>query len=255
MDEGLKNYLGEKFKELGDRSLQEHEATRGMVTELTAKVEHTQAVVGHLWKKVEGSDPPPPPNGKGNSLSLPPLATREIGVSKPTKKAIRDQITDHDMDLQGMHGQLIAANSQITEIKDGLNIFRTQVVTKDDFSYALKALDVQTRAMGISPTKQGKVDGRSVGQRFTDFIAWMVREREGQKFVLSAFAALTGLITAIGTTYAIVTGRLPLPNQTAPIHYVPETFSPPTRSLPEAPQEEKSSSSGRDPATTSAGGI
>ena len=72
----------------------------------------------------------------------------------------------------------------------------------------------QLKAMGLRPASETKDRGALL--RFLDLLGWMLQEPEGRRFGLTALGALTSLVTALGTTYALVTGRLPLPHDPVP---------------------------------------
>lgn len=251
----LKGFLEKKFSEVdkrlqqsADSSMKAHEDTRKEVSRLGG-------MVSHLWEKVEGSDYP---IKKADSWSETPGEEIAAEMEKkqpprPKKPSLTDEITDQDLRMHAMHGQLIGLDGKMEMIREDMNILKTQVASKEELASALKALDVQTRAMGISPKQQGKVDERSGGRRLIDFFIWMAQEREGQKFTLAGFAALTGLVTALGTTYAILTGRLPLPNSSTP-HVIQERFeqqAPPAPPfMPTSSSAPKSSSPGGDSKTS-----
>jgi hypothetical protein len=272
--EDLKGFLEQKFSEVdkrlqqsADSSLKAHEQTRKEVSRLGG-------MVAHLWEKVEGGEPPGPKRSDswnqvtGDEIAAyaagdrsPDLLAGKMTPPRPKKPSLTDEVTDHDLRMHAMHGRLIGLDGNVETIKEDMNILKTQVASKEELAHALKALEIQTRAMGISPKKQGKIDERPTLRRMLDFFMWMAQEREGQKFTLSAFAALTGLVTAMGTTYAIVTGRLPLPNSTAPSHVLHTPYEGPAPAsqvapplLPTSSSAEKSPSPGGGAKTTSGGG-
>jgi hypothetical protein len=110
-----------------------------------------------------------------------------------------EQISEHDLTLQGIEGRLIAVSAATNKVDQRVGGVEVQVGT---------LLELQKEQMG----KRDPDDGRRLLRRMVDGIAWMIRERDGQRFALSLIAAFTGFVTAIGTTYALVTGRLPLPH-------------------------------------------
>jgi hypothetical protein len=88
-----------------------------------------------------------------------------------------DQVSSHDLDIAGLRSDMIVVEKRLSTIQ---------------------------KAMGIKSDDERSTIG--------EFFKWIMKSREGQKFVLAGFAALTSLITALGTVYALATGRLPMPD-------------------------------------------
>jgi hypothetical protein len=84
---------------------------------------------------------------------------------------------DYDLDIAGLRSDMIVVEKRLSTIQ---------------------------KAMGIKSDDERSTIG--------EFFKWIMKSREGQKFVLAGFAALTSLITALGTVYALATGRLPMPD-------------------------------------------
>lgn len=172
-------------KEMVDLSLQEHEKTRRHVALVTSM---TRA----LWAEVFGKDRPPP-GGDGLSFSLTepdtsPGHTRESRPIPPMTPPSGGKISEHDASLAAFEGRLIALDSKV------------ETLTK-----------LQKEQMGLHDA-----DDRPAMKRLVDGVAWLFTNRAGRKFALTLIAALTSLVTAAGTTYALATGRLPMPNTSAP---------------------------------------
>lgn len=177
-----------------DRTIASQENTRQQVVHLT-KMTYS------LWRNVRGSDPPPPPptaeevsfqeaakdplRQTGSQKTIKPLDDLTEEVEKTGKK-----VSTHDGDIAGIHGQLLVMKNSQAEL-----------------------LALQKEQMG---KKDKGADRRSVFARIADSMIWVVKEREGQKFAATMIAGLTGLITALGTSYALMTGRLPIPTAIPP---------------------------------------
>lgn len=194
MDADLKKFLEERF----DTVMEAHQKTR----EEVQMVKETQdiLVVGQrenrqsiraLWNAV-GLSEPPPPGAK---------APVNVNLLKKDEE-ILDKVTSSDLDMEALKGTVIAVDSKVGEL--------TKVIqeVKDQNSRQLQALGTEQKG-------------------FLALIQWMIKEKDGQKFFFSAFAAVTGLVTALGTTYALMTGRLPMPNAPLPTPSHVETSSSP----------------------------
>lgn len=233
MDEALKAFLGELKQEIkteinglhdvikrnADQSVSAHEATRRTLASF-------QVSLNHLWRRVEGSDPPPPLAGSGlEGLDVDEKTAKAVERAEAALPAVPEgakdidelgrQVTGHNTTIEALSGRMSSLEDEVKTVKE----------------HVTESLDLQrrqTEAMGIKT----EADTRSVLTRLVDGLAWMVKEREGQKFALSMFAAATGLVTAVGTTYAILTGRLPLPTAQVPAVQQPYAPPQPTLSLP-----------------------
>lgn len=191
--------LQRQMKEDTTRTLSAHETTRRHVM-------HMSTMTAELWKEVFGNKPPPPPPDRDSELSFvvtvdpdpPPEVTKATGKHG----RMRDRVDTQDATLDAVHGRLLALHSRQDE---------------QDASLA-ELLKLQKEQMG----KKDPNDHRSILARVLNGIAWAVKEREGQKFLLTLIAGISGLITAIGTTYAILTGRLPIPTPTPPVPVLAE---------------------------------
>lgn len=180
MDPELKQFLESKFKEVSDNSTKNHETTR---QELGA-VRRTSWL---LWRHAFGSDPPKPGPGEDPShhLTLKPEDEEllkphlERIKAKPGVEAIGQKISAHELDIAGLHGMVISMDAKMND--------------------AMTELREQSKQM-------------SIGRKGRDYLF----SRQGLKDVATLIAGATGLLTALGTTYALVTGRLPLPITTPP---------------------------------------
>ena len=191
--------LEHRIKENADTSLASHEATRKQVSALGR-------MVTHLWKQVKGSDPPPPADDDGNIISL------------PGGKPMDEQLTDHDLTIAAMQGQVISVDAKVNTVKEEMATKVHVDAVRDDLLLVVEQVRIQNerqlKAMGLRPEEP--TAGRSALLRFVDLLGWMVQEPEGRRFGMTMLGALTSFVTAAGTTYALVTGRLPLPTQSVP---------------------------------------
>jgi hypothetical protein len=189
--------LHDTLRQNADQSLDAHEQTRKHVDRLAVNVVLNMEMTRTLWTHSFGDRPPPKPPESGQSLAL--LEHPSARIPRPSERGVvktsrasdpavdaaiaehKRQITDHDGLIYSLKGEIIAVDAQVKEI-----------------------LNLQKRQMGIRETK----DERVLLRRLADALL----SRQNQKFVLLMVGAITGLVTACGTTYALVTGRLPLPS-------------------------------------------
>jgi hypothetical protein len=192
--------LQETIRRNADQSLDAHEQTRKHLDRMAVHVTLNMEMTRTLWEHSFGDRPPPKPPESGHSLALLDQGSVKSGakIPRPSERggiktsrasdpavdaAIAEhkrQITDHDGLIYSLKGEIIAVDAQLKEL-----------------------LNLQKKQMGIRETK----DERAFLRRFVDALM----SRQTQKFVLLMVGAITGLVTACGTTYALMTGRLPLP--------------------------------------------
>ena len=190
-------------KQEADRTIAAQESTRRQVVHLTQ-------MTYSLWRNVRGSEPPPPPPSAHEDISFTEAAKetaeeklRQTGSQKPILplddladeiEKTAGKVSSHDNDIAGVTGRLLAVESQTAEV---LRLQKEQMGKKD----------------------KNRKDERGLFTRLVDGLVWAVRDREGQKTVGAVVAGITGIITALGTWYALLTGRLPLPSTpTQPAH-------------------------------------
>lgn len=219
-------------KQIGETVTAQAERTIAAQEDMRKQVVHLTKMTYSLWRNVRGDDPPPPPPTPEESFeqaAKDPLkqtgsqkAIKPLGDLTEDVEETAETIASHASDIAIIHTQI----SDVKKRQDEL-------------------LSLQKEQMG----KKDEQDPRSVGARILDGLVWVVKEREGQKFAATMIAGLTGLVTALGTTYAIVTGRLPLP--TSPVNQ-PALVSPsPAPALPPAPSPTTSFAPRRSPPASS----
>lgn len=191
--------LRANMTENADRSLQAHESTRRHVARLATMVKK-------MWTKVYGSDPPPPA-GDDEDLSFSmtepttkPGAKTNASLQTAAVKLER-HVSEHDATLDGMSGRLITLSSNQNQLAEQVKLL----------------IGLQKEQMG-----RRDEDERPLLQRLFDGLGWIARERDGRRFALTLIAAVSGLVTAFGTSYAIMTGRLPSPTSPVPAPFVVE---------------------------------
>jgi hypothetical protein len=197
-------------KQQADRTIVAQEGTRRQVVHLT-KMTYS------LWRNVRGSDPPPPPPAanEAEDISFAEAAKdplRQTGSNRAIKPL--DDLTEeleknaalvstHDGDIAAVQGRLL-----VVETQNKMVIRQNEEVIGQN----AELLKLQKEQMG----KKDPKDVRGALTRLVDGVIWAFKEREGQKFTMIVLGGATSLITAIGTTYALISGRLPMPTHPPP---------------------------------------
>lgn len=178
--------MGEEFHRFEEHlqsqariQLENHEATR-------REFQNVKAQMKQLWTSVKGSEPPPPPGAR-----IEPLDS-QIEQSQ-------EKLSQHDLEIDSVKAGVIVVEKKVEDLRG-------------DMTRLLALQEKQTSAMGLHAEKP-----KSLGESFTHFVSWVVTEKEGQKFILTVFTALTTLVGALGTLYALATGRLPTPTSPKPV--------------------------------------
>ena len=166
--------------------LRSHQAMRHQLV-------HVTKMTATMWRRVMGSEPPPAPPPRSEDVSF--TEAHQEGVAEAEKErqpSLVDEVEkigEQQGEIDELRGQLLAVKSQTAEL-----------------------LSLQKEQMG----KKDPNDQRRTLAKLVDGFLWVLKEREGQKTAGAIVAGITGIITAAGTWYALVTGRLPMPNTTAP---------------------------------------
>lgn len=184
MDQDLKQYLGERFDAIMDAQQRMASEVRDIRTaqtqlgEAQQKMRLDQEKMEREMKRLRETV----------GVSIPPEGGD--GPSPPPVPIIK-RVTESNLDVESLRGTVIAVDAKVGELAEVVNTI------KDQNSRQLQALGTEEKGIAA-------------------LVSWMFKEKDGQKFFFSAFAAITGLVTAIGTTYALLTGRLPMPNSPPP---------------------------------------
>lgn len=177
--EDLKSHVDEQVK---TSKLEISNLVLSTQQEASKELAYQRSLVTSLWRSVKGSDPPPPNDG-----SSPPPADSGNGIPlDDIANGAFAKASAHDLDIHALRGQLIASERNVV------------AMVQSEIQKVLAVNGEQSKALGI-------------GAKGGEFLGWIAGTRAGQRWVLSAFAAATSLVTAVGTLYALVTGRLPLP--------------------------------------------
>lgn len=185
--------LGHTMKDHHGVSMHAHEQTRRNIVYLTRGY-------AELYREVKGEDPPPPPPEDDGTFMEALKPPRPRLPSHPESKPLVDltkAVSENDSDIDEVKGRLLKVESQTSETRDQVG----------------ELLKLQKEQMG----RPDKVEDRRTSfSKLVDGFLWALRDREGQKTVGAVGAFIFSTVTAIGTWYAIFTGRLPLPNTALP---------------------------------------
>ena len=139
--------------------------------------------IQRLWRRINGSDPPPAPP----SAVLSPTANAKSPEPEDKDPALgvvvdghEAQLSEHDLEIAGLHGQFLALDSKIGAV--------VKTVEK-----LLGDTAKQSTAMGLTNDKKPE----------------SIRAEHRLRNWTSLIAAITGLISVLAGTYAAATGRFP----------------------------------------------
>jgi len=155
--------LTEAVNSLKNLTVSNHEEVR-------KRLLNTDDHIRTLYKKVDGKDLPPGPNG-----SLPPVASKRdprVDEEVITPIPLERHVSNHDTDLEAVEGRLIVLESKTDRIA-------SHVTKTHDMQTA------QTKAMGI-------------GLSFFKYLA----SKDGIRAIGVVIAALAALLAAFNTSYA-----------------------------------------------------
>lgn len=195
----IKGDLRKQIQVNADISLKNHEETRREILGIRTNVESLQGsvsglhgTVGVLWRKVNGPNVPlPKTSGE----------YRQIDASVAKEKPLAQTVSDHNLDLQALNAQVRVLDTKVDEAKKAADDAKDAAKHGSNIAEKVLAMNEQQNvSLGI---------GISV-RRIGEFFVW-AKTKEGQRYIATILGAATSLVTAMGTTYAILTHRLPSP--------------------------------------------
>lgn len=216
----IKTELKRDIRANADISIKNHEETRKEIHGIRGEVHGLTNTVNILWRKVNGPNiPPPKTSGE----------YRRVDQSLVKEKPLAQSVSDHNLDLQSLRAQMIGLDKKVDGLGD-----KVQETTK-----AVDEAKGVARQVLVMNERQNASLGIDVSiRRIGEFVLWL-KTKEGQRYAATLFAATTSLITALGTTYAIMTKRLPLPSDAAAPPTVQTVYIPvpvaPSLQAPSAP--------------------
>ncbi len=176
------------IKDRADKSLEQHEETR-------LEFRQMRGHIAKLWRKVNGSDPPPPTQKKGPD--------GRVIEESPFRSSDRPEGEDEDgevpLDELAKEGFRMASNADME-----IAALRSETMT--EFARVAKKIDK------IAAVNKEQSDYAGIGKKGRKYLF----SREGIKATATLIAAVTGLVAAIGTCYALV--RQPSPTLPLPTH-------------------------------------
>ncbi len=158
--QAIKDLINARFDDVTDRSDKRFD-------KLDNQLDLHNGWLTSLWKKVNGSDPPP-------TLEALAARTAATSFSPPLDEQLKvtgAKTSSHDLDMHGLRSEIITLHSEMGEIR--------------------KLNEGQTEKMGVNSSG----------------FSFLFHTREGRKFFMTAIAALTGLLTTAAATYAMLTGK------------------------------------------------
>lgn len=221
----IKDDLKKEIQANADISIRNHEETRKRLDAFGQELQSVDKKVDVLWRKVHGPNVPPPKSSGEYRLHL----DKE---RESAKKALAESVTDHDLRIDGLQAEVKLLTEQVKTSEAAAKEAKAEAIE------AKKAAGEAQKAATETKTEMTEVKGiaeqvlamnREQSQnlgigvslaRIGDFFQWL-KTKQGQRYAATMFAAATSLITAIGTTYAILTKRLPAPSDPVPTVYIP----------------------------------
>lgn len=189
----IKTDLKKDIAANADISIKNHEETRKELGGLRGELHEVKSTVHILWRKVNGPNVPPP-KGSGEY--------RQIDATLAKEKPIVETVSDHNLDLESLKAQVTVLDRKTDTLSEQVQGTTVEVKEAKNIAEQVLAMNKeQNKSLGI---------GVSI-QRIGEFFTWL-KTKEGQRYAATIFAAATSLVTAMGTTYALVTNRLPAPN-------------------------------------------
>ena len=167
--------------------LRSHEATRRQVV-------HVTRVSAKIWRAVMGNVEPPRPPSPGDDTSF--MEAQKEGLSEGVREKSPSLVDEFEGKIGAQQGEIDELRGQLLAVK----------------ATAAEVLRLQREQMGKKDPNDKKKDKRSSIEKLVDGFLWVLKDREGQKTAGAIVAGITGILTAAGTWYALMTGRLPMPN-------------------------------------------
>lgn len=215
--EDIKSDLKKEIQDNANISIRNHEETRKEIGGIKSEVHGLTNTVNVLWRKVNGPNVPPPKTSG---------EYRQVDASLAKEKPLAQSVSDHNLDLQSLQGQVKALDTKVDNV--GQDAQRAAADAKEAKEAAEQGRKIAQQVLAMNE-KQNESLGIGVSiRRVGEFLKW-AKTKEGQRYVATLFAAATSLVTATGTAFAIITHRLPAPTDPVPVvHtvYVPVAVPP-----------------------------
>lgn len=221
----IKEDLKKEIQANADISIRNHEETRKRLDAFGKDLHSVDNKVDVLWRKVHGPNVPPPKSSGEYRLHL-----DKESASAP--KPLAQSVSDHDLSIQSLQAEVKTLTEQVKTSETAAQEAREAAkLAKEEAEGAKKAATEaksgMTEVKGIAQEvlAMNKEQSQNLGigvslARIGEFFVWL-KTKQGQRYAATMFAAATSLITAMGTTYALVTKRLPAPTDPVPtVHTV-----------------------------------
>lgn len=205
----IKDDLKKEIQANADISIRNHEETRKRLDSFGRDLHSVDKKVDVLWRKVHGPNVPPPKTSGEYRLHLDKQAK---GDEKPLAD-LAESVSDHDLRIESLQADMKVLTEQVKtseaaarQAKDAADKAKGAVGEVKEIAEEVLAMNrMQNQNLGIG------VSLRGIGE----FFQWL-KTKQGQRYVATMFAAATSLVTALGTTYALLTKRLPAPTDPVP---------------------------------------
>lgn len=200
----IKSDLRKQIQDNADISIKNHEETRKEMTGIKGEVHGLTNTVNVLWRKVNGPNVPPPKTSG---------EYRQVDATLSKEKPLIQSVSDHNLDLQSLQGQVKVLDTKVDIV--GKSAEQAVKAAEEAGAAAHQGREIAEKVLAMNEQQNASLGiGVSV-RRIGEFFTW-AKTKEGQRYVATILGAATSLVTALGTSYALVTHRLPAPNGPVP---------------------------------------
>jgi len=209
----IKDDLKKEIQANADISIRNHEETRKRLDSFGRDLHSVDSKVDVLWKKVHGPKVPPPKSSGEYRLHLDKQAQEGA-------KPLAESVSDHDLRIESLQADMKVLTEQVKtseaaarQAKEAADKAKDEASDAKDATREVKEIAQEVLAMN---RMQNQNLGIGVSLRgIGEFFQWL-KTKQGQRYAATMFAAATSLVTAMGTSYALITKRLPTPTDPVP---------------------------------------
>lgn len=203
----IKEDLKREIQANADISIRNHEETRKRLDSFGRDLHSVDSKVDVLWKKVHGPNVPPPRSSGEYRFHL---------AKGDDSKPLQETVSNHDLSIQSLQAEVKVLTQQV-KTSEAASVEAREAAT------SAKGGVAEVRQIAEQVLAMNKEQSESLGigvslARIGEFLHWL-KTKQGQRYAATMFAAATSLVTALGTTYALMTNRLPAPTDPVPVIY------------------------------------
>lgn len=232
----IKDDLKKEIQANADISIRNHEETRKRLDSFGRDLHSVDKKVDVLWRKVHGPNVPPPKTSGEYRLHLDKQAKEG---SKPLAD-LAESVSDHDLRIEGLQADMKVLTEQVKTSEAAARQAKDAADKAKDEAASAKGAVGEVKEIAEEVLAMNRMQNQNLGigvslRGIGEFFQWL-KTKQGQRYVATMFAAATSLVTALGTTYALLTKRLPAPTDPVPTTahtvYVPVPVPAPSHGSP-----------------------